>query len=786
MADKNEAFLKKLLATFRVEADEHLQAMFGGLQELEQGPDAVQQAAIIERVLREAHSFKGAARAVNLSQIESVCQALESVFVELKDNNVAISRSLLDLLQEALDNLGTLLSAEGAGVAAAGKSTFEALVKRIHGALTGAPAARAAGAELAPQPDCAVPSAVHEQPVEADPAVLSALAEAAVAPAVRPSAQPASLSETVRVSTAKLVAVMRQTEELLPAKLSCAQRVADLRALGAVLTARKKQRISFQPLLRAVERTHRKSAVGKGAAGMQQEISRLLEYLEDDKLLLKQLGSQVAAMKKSAEHDQRTLSGMVDSLLLDVREMLMLPFSSLLEMFPHLIRELARDQGKQIDLTMQGGHLEIDRRILEEIKDPFIHLLRNCVDHGIEKPQARSASQKTPGGAIGITIAQKDGDKIEIIVADDGAGIDVGKLKAAAIRLGRVTVEEADRLAERELLELVFQSGVSTSHLITDLSGRGLGLAIVREKIERLGGTIEIRTLAGSGTTFRIVLPLTLATFRGVLVRAGAQLFVLPQHNVECVLRVPAQDIRSVENRATISFGQQALALARLDEVLELSGQGATEAADGNIQAAILTLGVERIAFQVDEVLGEQEVLLKMLGRQLARVRNVAGVCALGTGQVVPVLNVADLLKSAMRQTPVRHAPAAPGKEALPQRAILVAEDSITSRTLLKNILESAGYSVATAVDGLDAYTTLKTGTFHLVVSDVDMPRMNGFDLTAKIRSDKQFAELPVVLVTALGTREHRERGIDAGANAYIVKSSFDQSKLLDVIRQLI
>lgn len=784
MADKNEAFLKKLLATFRVEADEHLQAMSGGLLELEQAPDAAQQTAIVERVFREAHSLKGAARAVNLTQIESVCQALESVFAALKGNDLAISRPLLDLLQEALDDLGTLLSAEGKAMAAAGKSALETLVKRMHDALTGASPVRVAGSEQ--QPDSAGSSPVNELQAKPDTSDLAAPAEPAVAAAVRPSAQSTRLSETVRVSTVKLVAVMRQAEELLPAKLTCAQRVSDLRALGAALAVRKKQRASLQPLLRAIERNHHKHAEGSSTAGMQQEISRLLEYLDADNLLLKKLGSQIAAMSKAAEHDHRALSGMVDSLLLDAREMLMLPFSSLLEMFPHLIRELARDQDKQIELVMQGGHLEIDRRILEEIKDPFIHLLRNCVDHGIEKADTRRASQKKPDGAISITIAQKDGDKVEISVADDGAGIDIGKVKAAAIRQGAVSEDAIDKLREREILPLIFESGISTSDIITDLSGRGLGLAIVREKIERLGGAVGIESQSGIGTTFRIVLPLTLATFRGVLVRAGAQLFVLPQHNVECVLRVHAQDIRSVENRATISFKQQALALARLDEVLELDGQETAETADGIIQAAILTLGAERIAFQVDEVLGEQEVLLKMLGRQLARVRNVAGACALGTGQVVPVLNVADLLKSAMRQTPARHAPATQRMEALPQRTILVAEDSITSRALLKNILESAGYSVTTAVDGLDAYTTLKTGTFQLVVSDVDMPRMNGFDLTAKIRSDKQLADLPVVLVTALGTREHRERGIDAGANAYIIKSNFDQSNLLDVIRQLL
>jgi two-component system chemotaxis sensor kinase CheA len=420
------------------------------------------------------------------------------------------------------------------------------------------------------------------------------------------------------------------------------------------------------------------------------------------------------------------------------------------------------------------------------MKDPLIHILRNCIDHGIEKPTVRRKKHKAPIGTINVAIAQKDGGKVEIVVADDGAGIDVGKVQASAHRLGLASAKSADKLGEREALALIFQSGVSTSPIITDISGRGLGLAIVREKIERLDGTIEIESHPDAGTIFRMVVPLTLAVFRGVLVRAGGQLFVIPLRNIECVVRVAEKDIRTVENRETILFGGQAVSLARLGDVLELPGNNSANEADDTIQAAILGLGLARIAFQVDAVLGEQEVLVKTLGRQLARVRNVAGACVLGTGQVAVVLNVADLMKSAVQQTIAGRAPIAEQPAETQQRSILVVEDSITSRALLKNILASAGYRVTTAVDGIDGYTALKTATFDLVVSDVEMPRMDGFDLTARIRSDKHLSQLPVVLVTALESREHREHGIDVGANAYIVKSSFDQSNLLEVVGRLV
>jgi two-component system chemotaxis sensor kinase CheA len=250
---------------------------------------------------------------------------------------------------------------------------------------------------------------------------------------------------------------------------------------------------------------------------------------------------------------------------------------------------------------------------------------------------------------------------------------------------------------------------------------------------------------------------------------------------------VKSEEIKTVENRETIRWRGQALALVRLADVLELPRKQAAGSADERLHAIILGAAGKRIAFGVDEIVGEHEVLVKTLGKQLSRVRNLAGATVLGNGKAVPILNVADLLRSAVKAGPAAMASTA-AKQDIPteRKSILVAEDSITARALLKSILESAGYDVATAVDGVDAFTLLKTERFDLVVSDVEMPRMDGFDLTAKIRADKALAEMPVVLVTALESREHRERGIDAGANAYIVKSSFDQSNLLDIVRRLL
>lgn len=760
MARKNDELLKRLLATFRIEADEHLQAMSSGLLALKKAPPGVEAASLVETVFREAHSLKGAARAVNLVPVESLCQSLESIFAELKNGRLPISAPLLDLLLQAVDGLGNLLASD-ADASPMVPPAIAALIRQLDQAASGSPPAP--GAATIPAMDASAAGTVPHPP---------------------PAASVAG-SGTVRISTGKLDAVMRQVEELLSPRLAARQRALELRDVTATVAAWKKVRTHIQPALRQIERSAARSGAVNGSAHRRKELLKVLEYLDGEHLIIATIEERLAKLNKSAARDQRMLASMTDSLLHDVKEMQLLPFASLLDILPRLARELAREQGKEMELVIQGSEIELDRRMLEELKDPLIHLLRNAIDHGIETPAVRRAAGKPAQGTVTLAVSQRDSGKVELLIADDGTGIDGGRVKAAARKLGLFSGED-DGISEREALALAFQSGVSTSPIITDVSGRGLGLAIVREKVERLGGSISIESHREAGTAFHIVLPLSLATFRGVLVRVGERLCVIPSAHVERVARVALKDIRTVENRETIVLDEAVVSLAGLDDLLEIPRSAAGNAV-AHAPVIVLDQNESRVAFRVDEILGEQEILVKSLGPQLARVRNVAGASMLGTGQVVPVLNVADLLKSAVNHVAAPLAPAAaeqPGHGI--RQSILVAEDSITSRSLLKNILESAGYAVTTAVDGMDAFTTLKTAAFDLLVSDVEMPRMDGFDLTARLRADKRLAELPVVLVTALESREHRERGIDVGANAYMVKSSFDQSNLLEIIRRLI
>lgn len=751
MAQNNGELLKRLRATFRVEADEHLRAILSGLRALEREAAPVRRAAVIESVFRETHSLKGAARAVNLPVVESLCQPMESAFAALKQGRLQASPGLLETLREAADAIQALVA--GPDMATDSREATMALARRLEAALGAAPAVDS-GAVAAPP---------------------------AGPPPEAPASGDAPLPQTVRIGTARLDAMMRHVEELLQPRLAVAQRLAEAEAAAAELASWRKRRLQLQPVLRALDADGAQEAAAAVHAGG--SVSAVLEYLDAEQVHLKALDDRMARLQRAMRRDQRSLGVMTEALHRDAREMQLLPFAWLADGLSRVVGGLAREQAKEVDLVLEGGDIEIDRRILEEMKAPLIHLLRNGVDHGIETPAERVAVGKPRRGTITLAVSHGDSGRVGLRVADDGAGIDADKVKAAARRLGVAAAE--DRAGEHDTRSLVFRSGVSTSAIITDVSGRGLGLAIVREKVERLGGSVAVDSDLGKGTRFQIDLPLTVALFRGLLLRAGDLLCVVPAASVERVLRADIATVKTVKNCETLELAGQAVSLVRLAAVLERPGP-AEAPEQGRVLAAVVQHAARRVAFQVEAVLGEQEVLVKPLGPQLARVRNVAGACMLGSGETVPVLSVPDLLKSASRHGTAAVARPAPKPVAAERQSILVAEDSVTSRSLLKGILEAAGYRVSTAVDGADAYTTLKTADFDLLVSDVEMPRMDGFELTARVRADRGLSELPVVLVTALASREHRERGIDVGANAYIVKSDFDQSNLLEVIQRLV
>lgn len=712
MTQPDGEFLKQLIAAFREEAEEHLRLMEGGLIKVERTVDPHEKASLVETVFREAHSFKGAARAVNLGEIERVCQTIESVCASWKKGERHPDPEDFDGLHRSLDAL------------------------------------RVAVAGLA-QPSPA-PSAGGETP--------------------------ATAGETVRMGVDKIEKLLREAEELVAVKLTMGQRAVELSELVASFTRWQAEWARVQPDIRAL-----RQALERDGAHAHGDVARLTEFCEWNFAHVHAVELRMAALAAMLRQDQHAVGRLVDDLLDDSKKLMVLPFSTVTGVLPKLVRDLCREQGKEAEVVVRGDGIEVDKRILEEMKDPFVHLVRNCVDHGLEVPAERIRQGKPARGTIRVTVTEAEGRMVEIVVADDGAGIDVRRVREAAVRRGVLTAEAAGKLDDDAVVALTFQSDVSTRETVSAISGRGLGLAIVREKAEKLGGRVVIENRPGLGASFRMVLPLAVAVFRGILVEVAGQVFVIPAASVERVVRVLPEDIKTVENRETITVNGMAVSLARLEAVLELTRHAG---APGRSEAVVLVEGGKRIAFDVDAVLNETEVLVKPLARPLVRVRNVAGATILGSGRVVPILNVSDLMKAAASVRPLSQPPLI-GKESR-KKTVLIVEDSITSRMLLKSILESAGYRVRTAVDGAEAFATLKTEPIDAVVSDIEMPRLNGFGLTAKIREDRELTELPVVLVTALESETDRQRGAEVGANAYIVKSSFDQSDLLAALERLV
>lgn len=476
---------------------------------------------------------------------------------------------------------------------------------------------------------------------------------------------------------------------------------------------------------------------------------------------------------------------MVDDLILDVRSSLLLPFSNILNIVPRIVRDLSREKGKEISVEISGDHYEIDKRILEEFKDPLIHLIRNCADHGVETTAERLAAGKSRVGKITIEIAKEADSKLSVTVSDDGGGIKLDKVVKSAVKNGIIDAKKVNLMSSEEKINLIFSSGVSSSEMITEISGRGLGMAIVAEKISNLGGSISVISVEGKGTTYTIKIPQTIATFKGLLVKCGASKLLVPTIFIEKVIGICESDIITSGNRLSIEINREHVGLMDMSRSLGLSVEARTEMSMR--PSLVLISNNKKMAFIVDDILEEVEGIVKPLGKQLKKANKIAGVTMIGNGILVPVINVAEMIDSALggERGGVRERASVVEPTNKTQK-ILVVEDSITVRSMLKSMIENAGYETDVAIDGVDAFDKLLVGNFDAVVTDIEMPNMNGFELTLKIRADENLADLPVILVTTLESPKDMQKGLEAGANAYIIKGSFEKSNLIDTIRRII
>lgn len=793
MGKKEDEFRNRLNAAFRTEAAEHIAAICSGFSELDSTSQPGKAPEIIENTFREIHTLKGAARSLNKTEIELLCQGAESALSALRHGSISFSRPLADLIFLTLGRVNTIIEGEGEVSTSFSGVTTHDLIASLERAAEGEPVTVPDMQQIPDQPVVsALLPAEQPQTIPLDSLCTSEYSTSSLYSETEPAEPGAEtrkvpdISGTIRVPASQMDLILFRAEDLIIQKESLMRNIRELDGIATLLETAMKELLLFSfdieefrtPISTQIDESVLTSDLSQRR--------KLADFSQKNIQILHDLDTRIASCSVASQQDLHAFNRQVDGLLSEVREVMLVPATSVLMFLPLAIQEMAASMGKEIELVIEGGSLLVDRRILEGMKDPLIHLVRNAVDHGIEQPEERARAGKSAIGKITVSLIEIAGNRIMLTISDDGRGIDIGQVKTAAQKRGIMETDELEGMGESEIIRLLFRSGLSTSAIITELSGRGLGLAIVEEQAQKYDGDVTIETNPKKSTHVQITLPVRLATLRGVIVRTGDHLFIVPIVYTERVLRVDEQEVQLVEDQRTIRYLNEAIPLISLTTLLGLPHAPVQPPGKQVRYAVVIASGAIRIAIEVDEVIREQELSQKSLGPQLARVSTIAGATITGSGKVIPVLNVVDLVKIATRGS-LPTEPERLTKGEIPTiRTLLIVEDSITARMLLKNILQAAGYVVKTAVDGMDAWTVLKTDPIDLVVSDIEMPRMNGFDLTTAIRHDQDLADLPVVLVTALASQKDRERGIDTGANAYIVKSSFDQSNLLDIIGRLI
>ena len=714
---------QRLFQIYREECDEHIQKLNDGLLALERQP----QQAPIDEILRSAHSLKGASRMMGFKNLETLAHYLETLLTQLNRGEKEVSPPMIDALYRDID---AVTQALGALVEGLEPPAIDALIEDLQ---------VAAGEKPAAEPVQAHPSRETKERVPAGGERSSA------------GRDDAATLNSIRVQTDRLDNLMNQAGELLVTKIEA---LDNLRQIEDTLDSleewrRRLARETHSPSFGRIER------VGD-------DLSRALQRLSDN---------------------TRRLELLVDGIHEGVRDLRLLPLSTILEPFFRMVRDLSRDLGKEVDLVLEGTSTRLDKKILEELREPLIHLVRNSVDHGIEPPEERERKGKPACGKLTIS-ARQEGTKILVMVKDDGKGLDPRVIAETAVKKGLASAEEIQRWPDDEVLDLIFQPGFSTATGLTEISGRGIGLDAVVERIENLKGSIATESKPGEGVTFTLSLPLTLTTTHALLFQSGGDIFCLPTDALEKTLLLSPDDITPIEGKATVVIDGTPLAFAWLADVLNLPKIDAGK--NGTLAALLLRGAKGRVVFGVEALLGEDEVVVKALGKFFGHLPQLTGGTVLGKGEIALILNPNDLLRSVSHQT--KASPALPVRAIAPlpsaKKRVLVAEDSLTTRTLEKNILEAAGFDVTTAVDGEDALIKLYEKTFDIVVSDVQMPRLDGFALTERIKKDQRFKDLPVILVTALQTDADKKRGIEAGADAYLTKAVFDQKRFLEIVHR--
>lgn len=723
------ALRQRLLDVFEVEYREHSEAIRRILSVDGQGAAAVD----LNEATRRAHSLKGAARAVGLPTVEELAHGLESLFLRMQRGEAELDRDARKHVCGVLDQIedGVVGSAQPAPQATATEAASE------PGGNSGRPVARPGQQQ---EPD--------------EPAAKAASTQA----------------DLVRVNAEDLDRLLKSAGELHADMLYQNVGAQEVRAISLKMAALEGRWFQAWKALGRGGQTRGGAARPLGGA---EEISSQIKLLSKD----------LHAVAQRQAHGAKSLRHHLNELERRVMAARMMPAESVFGGFRKMVRDLAASEGKQVEVSIDGLECEADRLVLQRIKDPVMHILRNAVSHGIEPPDARLRTGKEPVGRISLSVSAEH-DRLRIVVEDDGRGIDFKRIAEKAVEQNRLSREEAQAASKQALSRYLFEPGFSTAESVTTISGRGVGLSIAQETVADLQGTIDIGASHAGGTRIEVSLPVSILARRLLLVSLKDQVFALPCENVPRVMRVPLSDIATLEGRPIVRLKDSALPLTSIGELLGL-GDTIRTAGRPTVSVVAVRKGNAQVGVVVEGFVGVNDFVVRHFETGSRKRRRWMGLITTEDGRPSLVLNTDALLAGEQAKQPGGLVFQTEKKAADQSKVILVVDDSITTRTLEKSILEAHGYRVRLSVDGRDALAQLRSELPDVVVSDIEMPHVDGFELLRSMKGDKRLSSVPVILVTSRSDPQDRERGLTLGADAYVVKQRFDQNDLLQTIRQL-
>ena len=771
--------MKEFVAGFVEEAREYIVKINEGLLSLEKNPDDPE---TMNELFRLAHTIKGSSKMVQLTAITELSHKMEDALGAVREKKIPYSKGLSDLLFKGIDIVAEMI--EQAAAEQEISMDIGDICEELEKASTGADEGevrKEAGKTGTSKQKKASPQIITLDDLEERPSQIITLSdlkksspegddeeEESAEPDSQTTAESPSKSvktkpdETIRIKTEKLDETIKLMGEIVSGHSRFKQRLSDIKEVEKLA----KQNLE---LLTLIEK-----------AGFSQDNGDMDEIIKTSHALCTNL-TRLASGSSDDTNLQELLTGELQEKALRMR---MLPLSTVFDTFPRTVRDLSKSIGKEVELVVEGGETELDKKIIEMIGNPLMHMVRNAIDHGIEMPEERLKAGKPGKGVIRLS-ASHEGRNVLIEMSDDGAGLSLKEIKQKALKSNLFAEETLKEMSRSEILDIIFLPGFSTSELITDVSGRGVGMDVVRKNIvDDLKGSVRIETEEGKGSTFSLKLPLTLAIMRVLQLTVSEMTFAVPVSSISEILRAKTDELINVVDRRAIRLRDELIPVVNLDELLKLPAKN--QAGREELLILIFSQGSERLGVIVDSLIDEEDMVIKPLPSHMKNIQWVSGATISGKNEIISVLHVPMIIESAKEIKGGKTVERAVEQDDKLATSILVVEDSVTTREIEKSILESYGYHVDVAGDGMEALEKTQEFKYDLVVTDVEMPRMDGFSLTERLRKEATYKHTPIIILTSREKEEDKKRGIRIGANAYIVKGSMDESNLLEAVQTLV